>query len=466
MGTIIKREFLDYIQSLQFLILLIISVILFALAGWISIKKYNEEIVTYNRNVTEIRNAPSTMGTHCYRQPNALRFITDGGLSKEPDGVRLLPKGSQMTGSFGETNFKMPDIPDLDWSFIIKVVFSLYVILLGFNSISGEKEQGTLRMIVSNSIGRGQILMGKYFSIILAVMVPLLLGALISFLLVTLSIPNVISLNILARLLLLLVISLVYFSGFTLFSLLISSVIKRSSIVLLVLLAHWILFIFIVPNLSGILSVRFSKIPSERQTAKQMGPMIQKEVWDRINQIRERATQGEFQTKEEILAETDRAFEEAQSKVRGYYVNFRNAMKKRSDLARTLSRSSPSAQFQYALEGIANSGPKRQEQFMEDIETYSTIYDDYIRSKSGKVVGTSPWSFSTGMMFKGEYVNIRSPQPEEYQGDKSDFPHFTESRPSIGRNLRSALFDLAGLLIWNLGLAIMAIVAFFKCDVR
>ena len=87
--------------------------------------------------------------------------------------------------------------------------------------------------------------------------------------------------------------------------------------------------------------------------------MIQKEVWGRIDKIKESAEQGEFETKEEILTETDRAFEEAQSKVRGYYTNFRNTMKQRSKTARNLSRISPTALFQYASEGIADSAAIR-----------------------------------------------------------------------------------------------------------
>jgi len=466
MKIIIKREFFDHVQSLQFFILLIISVLLFAIAAWVSVKKYNEQIIQYNQGVNEVRNSLSTAETSCHRQPNPLSFIADGGLKIEAQRVKLEPKGNISSGSSGEINFKMPDIPELDWSFIIKIVFSLYVILLAFRGISGEKELGTLRMVISNSIGRVQVLLAKYISIILIIMVPLILGCLASLFIIILFIPNIFSVSILTRIVLMLILTLVYLSIFAFLGLLMSSLIRRSSLVLLVLLVIWICFAFIIPNVSGILSDKLTKIPSEQETAEQMGPMIQKEVWARIAKVKERAEQGEFETKEEILAETDRAFEEAQRKVRGYFDNFRNAMQERSRLIRNLSRLSPTALFQYASEGIANSGPKRQEQFMKDVQAYSRTYDDYIKSKLGKLVGTSNWSFGTGMTFKGEYVSISSPRPEEYSGDKSDFPHFSESRPSITRNIKEALFDLGGLIFWSLITAILAFIAFLRCDVR
>lgn len=466
MTTILKREFIEYVQSLQFSTLLIITILLFSISGWISATKYNEQIEKYNKGVNDTQKFPSTRMTLCYREPNTLSFIADAGLKIEPHSVTLSPKGSISTGASGELNFKMPEIPELDWAFIIKIIFSLYIILLAFRSISGEKEQGTLRMIISNSVGRTQVLLEKYVSIIFTIMVPLILGTLVSMVILTLFIPKILSLSVLIRIFLMLILSLVYLSIFVFLGLLVSSLIHRSSLVLLVLLAVWICFVFIIPNISGILSDKLTNIPSEYQTAQQVGPMIQKEVWERIDKIRERAEQGKFETKEEILAETDRAFEEAQLKVRGYYTNFRNAMKQRTNTARNMSRLSPTALFQYASEGIANSGPFRQEHFMEDVQVFSKIYDDYIQSKLGKVVGTSNWSFGTGMMFKGEYVDISSPSPEEYNGDKSDFPRFVESESSITLTLRDAFLDIAGLLLWNLILAVLAFIAFIRCDVR
>jgi len=197
-----------------------------------------------------------------------------------------------------------------------------------------------------------------------------------------------------------------------------------------------------------------------------MGPLVQQEVWRKIAEITERAQQGEFETKEQILAETDIAFEEAQGKVRQYYNNFRNAMKRRSDIARKLSRISPTALFQYASEGIANSGPLRQEHFIENVMTYSSIYDEYIKDKVGKVVGVSHWSFGTSMMFKDEHVYISSPSPVEYQGDKSDFPFFEEEPPDLLRNFQEIVFDIFGLLLWIIILAFLAFAAVARCDVR
>ena len=363
-------------------------------------------------------------------------------------------------------NFKMPDIPELDWAFIIKIVFTLYVLLLGYSSVSGEKEQGTLRLILSNSHGRIKFLVSKYIAIILTISIPLLIGILISLIILGASIPQVLSLDNLLRILLMVMLAFAYLSIFAFLSLLISSLVHQSSLVLLVLLAVWILFAIIVPNVPSILSEEFSEVPSEYETANQVGPMIQKQVWERIETIRKRVQQGEIKTEQELKELTDEAFEQGQQDLASHYKSYNDAMKQRARMARNLSRISPTALFQFASENIAQTGLIQEEQFEKDSQNYSAIYDDYILKKVGKVVGTSPWNFGTGIELNGKPIHIGSPRPEEYNGDKSDFPRFEESKPSIVRSLKNALLDLAGLILWNLVLAVLAFAAFIRCDIR
>jgi hypothetical protein len=72
--------------------------------------------------------------------PNPLVLLADGGSKHQPPRYRFEPKGRLTPFSGVPKNFKMPSVPELDWAFIIKVVISLYVLLLAFRGISGEKE--------------------------------------------------------------------------------------------------------------------------------------------------------------------------------------------------------------------------------------------------------------------------------------------------------------------------------------
>jgi len=453
-------------QSIQFAVLLGVVIILFLANGLISIKKYSQQVSLYDQRVSQSYQNPSTVFFNLYRKPSPLLFMAEGGDKYRPYGYTLKPKGVLDALPSNPLNFKLPDIPELDWSFIIKIILSLYVILLGYASISGEKEQGTLGLVLSNSIGRIKLLVAKYLSILLTVVVPLVTGLVFSLIIIGIFNPKILTFNVLSRVLVMLFLTLVYLSAFALLSLMISSLIHRSSLVLLVLLALWVLFAVIIPNASDVLSQRFSKIPSEYQMAKREEPMIKQQVWARIDEIREKAGRGEIKTEEELKKETDRAFEEGQEGINSHYKNYENAMKQRAATAQNMSRISPTALFQYASENISQTGVKSEEHFIEDINNYADIYDNYILKKVGKLVGTSSWQFSSTIEVNGKSVNIESPNPVEYQGDKSDFPHFVESQTSLARSLRDALFDIAGLIVWNLILASLAFSAFLRADVR
>ncbi|MEJ2705322.1 MAG: ABC transporter permease subunit, partial [Sedimentisphaerales bacterium] len=296
--------------------------------------------------------------------------------------------------------------------------------------------------------------------------IPLILGGFISLMIVSIFMPEVLSLTLVLRVGLMILLAFFYLSIFAFLGLFVSSLVSRSSVVLLILLAAWILIVIVVPNLSGILSDKLADVPSEYQTAKQVSSILKEQVWGRIDKVKERVKSGELNTEEAIKREADQAFEEGQNDVRNHYGLYENAMKRRAAMARNLSRLSPTALFQFASESLADTGPRREERFLRDAETYSAIYDNYILEKLGKLVGVSYWSFSTSMTVNGKHVNIESPHPEEYQGDKSDFPQFIESSPNLAHNVQEAALDLAGLSVWNLVLAGLAFWAVSRCDVR
>ena len=257
-----------------------------------------------------------------------------------------------------------------------------------------------------------------------------------------------------------------YLSIFAFLGLFVSSMVSRSSVVLLILLAAWILLVVVVPNVSGILSNKLAHVPSEYQMASRVNPILQEQVLNRIGKVKERVKRGELTTEEAIKEETDQAFEEGQEVVRNHYAVYENAMKRRADVARNLSRLSPTALFQCASENLVDTGPGREWRFWEDVKTYSAIYDSYILQKVGRLVGTSNWTFSTDIKLNEKNIFIRSPSPQEYQGDKSNFPQFAESAPDLAGNMQEAFLDLAGLSLWNLISAAMAFWAIWRCDVR
>jgi ABC-type transport system involved in multi-copper enzyme maturation permease subunit len=464
MTPIIRRELRDHLQGLQFVALLFFSVVLFSANGIIFSEKFRQGNAAYAQLVA--RWEPDTRETYIFRTSNSLLFLAEGGDLNRPTEYLLMSKGHFFASTPHPRDYKLPDIPKLDWAFIVKTIFSLYVILLGYGAIAGEREQGTLRLVLSNPIGRARFLAGKYLAILTAALIPLAVGCLLSLGFLAVALPQIVTFGLASRVLALLGLSAAYLSLFAFLSLLASAAIPRSSLALLGLLAGWVLFAVLVPDTSGILAEKFARVPSDYQTSKNVGPLIQKEVWDRINGLQARIDRGELRSEGAIKAEADKAFEAGQEKMRFFEKSYRDSTTERAGLARSLARLSPVALFQFAAEDIAASGLHREEAFYEDIRSYSRIYDAYVLKKTGKLVGRSNWMFSTSVKLDGKTIDVRSPEPEAYQGDMSDVPKFVEHAPRLGDGLKNAFGDIAGLLAWNIVLALLAFAVFLRADVR
>ena len=466
MRTIVNRELRDHLQSLQFIVLLLVGIVLFSANGIIFSKKYLQAEAAFQQSTARSQPQPDTRMVYLFRRPNLRLFLAEGGDLDRPAAYFLFAKGYFNASAPRPRDYKLPDLPKIDWAFIIKTIFSLYVVLLGYAAVSGEREDGTLRLVFSNSIGRTGFLMGKYFAILSATLVPLAVGCILSTALLAILLPQVLTFDTVAQILFLLLLSIVYLSLFAFLSLLVSSLIRRSSLALLVLLAMWVLFAVLIPDTSGVLAQRLAKVPSDYQTAKNLGPLVQKEVWDKIKGIQTRIDKGELRTEEAVKAEADKAFEEGQEKMRFYEKSYEDSVAERARLARSLSRLSPMALFQYAADDIAASGIHGEEEFLKNIRSYSKLYDAYVLKKTGKLVSQSNWMFSSAVKLDGKAIDLHSPQPEAYRGDMSDFPKFIERPFRLSEGIRSALGDIAGLLVWNILLAGLAFSAFLRTDVR
>ncbi len=191
-----------------------------------------------------------------------------------------------------------------------------------------------LRLILSHPIKRNVLLLAKYVSILLTIGIPLLVGILVSLSVISVLLPSAVSLSILPKVILMTLVALFYMSVFIFLGLLVSSLFSRSSVVLLIVLSVWILFVIVVPNVSGILSDKLANVPSEFQTARQVGPMIDEQIWARIHQIRDRVKNGELTDEQEIKRQSDRVFEQGREKLQNHYAIYENAMKQRAHIAR------------------------------------------------------------------------------------------------------------------------------------
>ncbi len=466
MVVIIHRELLDLLRSLHFVLLLIISTGLFVADGFIFAGRYSANLSRYSRQITENDSHPSTINTKVIFRPAEFAFLAEAGESRSPLSFTLGPGDIPTPDLTEKGNRELAIVPDIDWAFIVKIIFSLYAILLSFDAISGEREEGTLRQVLSNPVARIRIMAGKYVAIIGALLIPLIIGIILSLLILSQFDQVVMSPDSLGRVVLFVVLSGIYLSVFAFLGLAASSLFRSSAFVLLIALAVWVLLVIIIPNASGIISDSLRAVPGEYEVAKQYKEAFDVTFQTGFDALQQSIDKGEITDESQAQVKFDRlagSAREAMIKARESYVA---TVKGRSAVARSLSRVSPTALFQYTAEGIAGTGILREARQVEDLKNYADLYNAFVLKKVGKLTSTANAGFGAYLAIRGKLFSLRSSSPEDYRGDMSDFPRFAEHKYFSLDGVRDALEEIVPLVFWNLGMLLFAGWSIQRCDIR
>jgi ABC-type transport system involved in multi-copper enzyme maturation permease subunit len=298
-------------------------------------------------------------------------------------------------------------------------------------------------------------------------MIPFMLGVVINLLIILVvgAIAGTVSLQLghFLRMGLLILMSIVYISMFVLLGLLVSTAVRRSSTSLLILLAFWVTLVMVLPNMAGIIAEHTTKTESEYQLSKR-----QRQVWDLAGggELNKKIESGKITNQEEMDRAAEKLFINMMKIINNAEAEHRAALLAKRRLARRIALASPASIYQYVGEAVADSGFERQQQFLRSAANYYLVYEDYVREKVGKVIPNCLWSFSMSSTVNGKSLHVRSPRPEQYRGDMSDFPYFSEQRQSIMDSLSVSLTNLAILFLWNVLFFVAAHYVFVRRSLR
>ncbi len=243
--TIVKKEFLESLLDRKF----IVSTILASLICWTSTcvltMNYNDAVHDYYKRA----NFKDQMLDGYFNVSSA------GGLIvrplKPPSILSSLARGVLgdwiATGSIDEN--PVPTLfPFMDILFVIGIIMSIASLTLSYDRISGEKETGTLKMLMLGDYPRVKILLGKWMGGILSVLLILTLALSGSVLIaLTLSQSHWTSIEWTA-IAFLFILSILYCISFFSLGLYVSAKTKSPSDSIILSLVFWILFTLILPT--------------------------------------------------------------------------------------------------------------------------------------------------------------------------------------------------------------------------
>ena len=476
-----KKEIHHNLMTLRFVLMIILLPVLMmanALIYGFGDSGYKEEVNTYHRamesRLSFIKDyAEESLGKlamrgpgEIYKQPSPFKFCADGVDELIPRSIPIVGSGAGRGGGV-TTAYQWRELWSLeylpsnhgsdattlikiDWVFI-GIFMSFFVILFTFDAIAGERAQGTLSLMMSNQISRGQMLFAKYLGAFFTLMVPLTIGILMNLLIIYLSGNIPFDLEDWLRILGMVGLFALHISIFIFLGLFFSSRVSNAITSLVWLLLTWVCLAFIFPSLLGLFVGTLDPIPSIEIVSSRKRTQLAN-------------IENEFRPMEllEVTKLSEAPSPDNPSATRRWATYFTRRYETRTQiadthvdqqfrqvrLARELTQISPIVCFQYAMEGLANTGIVSYMDFVKQVRRYRQTFIDFIKSEDSD----DPESLHIYPVREG-----LSQKPV----DLNAIPRF-EERPSY----QSVVFPVSLLILFNLLFFTAAQLSFLKCDLK
>jgi ABC-type transport system involved in multi-copper enzyme maturation permease subunit len=413
LGILIKKEIIETILDLRFVVATLLCIVLIPLGIYVSVKDYEQRLGDYNTAIQQYEQrarGDRYEGGHFraegYRPPSPLSVFSRGLKDKINMRVKTQVDGNYLIENISQDdNLQAVLFGKIDFTFIVSTVLSLLALVFTFRTVTGEKENGTLRLIVAGSVPRWKVIFSKILGNYIVFLIPFLLSFLVSLLVLNSSdVFPLFTLSHIGAVFMLFIITLLFlFCIFNLGTLI--SVLTHSSVVsMIVALFMWVMLVLVVPKISPMITqvvypVRSRQIVNtekamvctgiQEEQLKEEAALYKKvlietgvgveRAFDDGHEGTRRARDAYNSKKGPIFQKYQERINEEMKRIEDDYTNERNFQ---SAIAASLSRISPVCCFNYALSEISGTGAaevsnfsKRAQQFQETVK--QNFYDHY-----------------------------------------------------------------------------------------
>ena len=243
MISIMKKEILEHLTTYRFALVTGLMGILMAVSLLVCLGDYRIRLENYGVMQPRDPGSPDVV-----LPPNPLSVLVQGLDPRLGKVYELTSRGITVHSSERTINrlFSLFAVPDQ--MFIIKVVLALTALLMSFDALCGEKEQGTLKLLLASGGRRSDIYAGKFLGRYVLTASPFV----ISYLACVFALGMLPDIQaggyFLGRCAVVLLVALAYAAVFTALGLLISSVAHASETSLALSMSAWVLLVFVIPE--------------------------------------------------------------------------------------------------------------------------------------------------------------------------------------------------------------------------
>jgi ABC-type transport system involved in multi-copper enzyme maturation permease subunit len=531
---IAKKDFLTNLLSARFLIGFVLCLVLIPFSILINISNYRDRVVQYrvDRDVADKAAAEvrvySTLRPEVVVAPEPLSVFGKGLSDQVGNRVKvwlgdkpLLAAGKTAAGD----NPFLAAFFSVDFVDIAAIIFSLLALIFSYDAFTREKEDGTLKLQMSNSVARSTCLAGKLLGIFFTLLPVLVFSFLLSAVLVLFSRDVAFSSLEWGRIGLLFAVSLIYLAVFIFIGLLVSARSKSSVTSLVMCLFLWVFFVFLIPGISANFAESFVGVESRdnldrvlrdidnereettRQAFKARGIPEGWNCWwcsggddGSIETYGNPRTEFENFNRRAMISEPIRI--EYADKKWALQKAYLASLARQARAAEKLSLLSPTGVFRTIASAVCRTDLASHEHQMDRTRQYREAFIRWLRSKDifasfRWITPVAPDSFltedqltekRTGGEFKtaGEFdawasqqkdhmarwgklskVKVLGDSPEDFPFlDVPDMPRFQGQAESLLSGLESSVVEVGLLLVEAVLLFYLGFIAFIRYDVR
>ena len=229
--VIAKKEFKDYLSSRQFWAIYLIFNLLILASAYQGAYDYKENVRKYEEELRRVEEMKSMDG----EVPPALLRI-------------MVPKPNVLISFTRMTSY-------------IALIGALLAIIIGFNAISGEKDKGTLTILLSYPTFRDKIINGKFLGRV-AILILACTFTLIAGIGITIGLTNAqITYEEITRIVAFILVSSLYLSSFLVISIFLSIIFKENISSLVTCIILWVSSVFLLMPISKLIAIILYPLP-------------------------------------------------------------------------------------------------------------------------------------------------------------------------------------------------------------
>ena len=471
--TLIQKEMMHHILSVRFVALLLMCLLLIPLTFSISYRKYRQSLTDYQESVNRSRSEtkenppdaqhPNIEVSKLFLKPTPLSVFANGLEEVLPTHLGMTRNGIR-PGSPALAQAPLAYVlGNLDFLFIVGTVFSLLALLFTFDAVAGEREAGTLRINLSNSLPRDVFLWSKLIGGYIVFVVPFLVSFLLGLLILVGQGFPLGEFGVAAPVFGLTLISLLYIAVFFTMGVLISTCLDNAKTALIVAFTFWVLAVLIAPR--GAFVIAKLVAPTRTQQTVYMEKTairnnLAKEKQGRLT----KKTLETFGTSLAMTPEVRKKLDEIRKPINEEFrLKFQNQANKidkgyqrekerQEQMGEMLSRLAPTSSLIYSAINLTQTGKLKRDLYFQTGERYYKQLDDsYFSEISDDAMAQVQQIMDRQMNNLSESEEIPPP------------PSLTES--ALSETLRRSAVDVLLLGFFALAFTVVAFLKFFRSDV-